>query len=154
MNEHIRLASIAQRFLDAANALSQRPRQNLGFPVPHYLAAHALELALKSHLAHRRATEPELKRIGHNLKAALARSARQVQEVVGNEGAAAIRGINPYYSAKELEYSAWGGGGRLISVPEVHYLIGAAERLLQHLLPTYRSELRAKQPARGGRTEG
>jgi hypothetical protein len=49
MAYHNRLLTLSRRFLKAANDLSHQGGQGWRYPVPHYLAGHALELALKAH---------------------------------------------------------------------------------------------------------
>ena len=143
MNEHIRLLSLAGRFLDAAKDLSTKGRQGLGFPVPHYLTGHAIELALKAHLADRGADEEALRKIRHNLKTALGRADATVNAVLTDEQRSASLEFNPYYSGKELEYTAWGQAGRMIRVPDVFYLLDAATNLVRHLDRAFRA-VRAK----------
>jgi len=128
---------MSDRFHEAAKDLSKDGRQGWGFPVPHYLAGHAIELALKAHLVHRGADERSLKSLGHDLEAAMRASNANLIAILTPEEEAAIRWINPYYEGKELEYTAFGAAGRMISVPDVSLLNSATEKLLRHLRATF-----------------
>jgi len=143
MPEHIRILSLSKRFLDAAKDLSQQGRQGWGFPVPHYLAGHAIELALKAHLADSGSNDAALRKLGHDLEKAMARSDAKVLAVLAQDEAA-IRWLNPYYAGKELEYTVEGAAGRMISVPDVSFLLRAAQKLHDHLDRAFRGEHRAK----------
>lgn len=144
MTEHIRLLSMSRHFLNAANALASRGGESYHFPVPHYLAGHAIELALKAHLAHKGASENRLKKLGHDLEKVLRRTDASVRAVLTDEQVTAIKWLNQYYAAKELEYTAWGASGRMISIPRVSYLIEAATNLVNHLDSVFRAERRAR----------
>ena len=145
MPEDIRLLQLAKRFLAASRDLASQGGPGHRFPVPHYLAAHAVELALKAHLAHRGTTEAQLKRIKHDLEEALRLSDASVHAVLTSGQETAIEWINPFYKGKELEYTAWGASGRLLSVPDVSYLVGAAVALTHYLDTRFRADLRLQQ---------
>lgn len=113
--------------------------------MPHYLAGHALELALKSHLVHGGANEDALKRVGHSLTAALKRSSPEVRALLQPEQVVAIDWLSPFYSGKELEYPAWGASGRLVTVPDLTYLVDAVDDIYRHLDGIYCAEVRAKR---------
>ena len=140
MAEHDRLLSLSGHFLQAANELEERSRDR--FPVPHYLAAHAIELALKAHLAHGGTSEKRLKKLGHDLEKVLARAHKTVRGVLTVEQVTAIEWINQYYAVKKLEYTAWGKSGRMISVPRASSLIQAAANIVGHLDGVFRAERR------------
>jgi len=130
MPEHIRFLSMSERFLNAAKALS-RPEHP--FPVPHYLAGHALELALKAHLLHRGADEKTLRKVSHDLEAALGEADQAVRDALKPEQLAAIKWLNAFYSGKVLEYPEIGKAGRMITIPEIRPLLAAAENLSDYL---------------------
>jgi hypothetical protein len=111
--------------------------------VPHYLAGHALELALKSHLVHRGANEQTLKNISHRLTTALKRSDASVSSLLQPEQVIAIKWLDAYYANKELEYPAWGGAGRHVRVPDLTYFVDATEAVYRHLNRIYRTEVKA-----------
>lgn len=145
MFEHVRMLTVAKRFLDAANSLSKQGGQLWGFPVPHYLAGHAIELALKAHLAHRGSDEASLKKLGHSLVKSLGKADTRIRATLTPEHIAAINGLDSYYAGKRLEYSAWGASGGLISIPDIAYLLQAGERLVEHLDGIFRAEARASR---------
>jgi len=103
----------------------------------------AIELALKADLVHRGASEAALRKLGHDLEAALARTDATVLAEVTPEQVDAIKWLNQYYAVKELEYTAWGASGRMISVPRASYLLDAGTRLVEHLDGVFRSAFRA-----------
>ncbi len=143
MNEHIRFLQLSKRFLTAAADLAQQGGKGWRYPVPHYLAGHALELALKAHLAHNGATGESLKDLGHDLVATLARADDGVRALVSPQQVVAIRWLNPYYRGKELEYPPKTTGVK--SVPEASYIMRAAERIVNHLDPIFRAEVRSRR---------
>ena|GEM_PF-6659420 len=75
----------------------------------YYLYCHAIELVLKSALAYCGVDEKSLRRIGHDLVAALEKVAENAPEIFNDtenwrKTKAIIGMINSYYKEKELEY--------------------------------------------------
>lgn len=143
MSEHIRLLQLSKRFLTAARDLSQQGGEGWRYPVPHYLAGHGLELALKAHLAHKGMTKRILKDLGHDLVAVLAQADVSVASLLTPQQVIAIGWFNPYYRGKELEYPAQTTG--LKSVPRASYFMEAAEKVMSHLDPIFRAEVRSRR---------
>jgi hypothetical protein len=129
-------ATLAHDFLLAATkvqspakseleALRQKPSL-----VAYYLAAHSVELALKSFLLVRGVSAHDLRgrAYGHNLAALLAASRKRRLGLVvklSERELRIIRLMNDMYSAKELEYRY--GGPRVL--PPYAELVHTAERL-------------------------
>lgn len=95
----------------------------------YYLAAHAIELALKAYLRSMGLELRELKEIGRNLGDALMRAAAiglmsRVSLTPGELEAVAM--IDDYYRGKELEYRVTG----FVHYPDVQVLLGVLEKLL------------------------
>jgi hypothetical protein len=143
MKDHIRYLNLSRQYIKAAVELSAQGGQGHRFPVPHYLAGHALELALKSHLVYRGADEKTLKNISHRLTTALERSDASVSQLLQHEQVVAIRWLDEYYARKELEYPAWGGAGGHVQVPDLTYFVDATKAVYRHLDRIYRAEVRA-----------
>lgn len=128
--------TLAQDFLAAATkvqapaktaieAFRQKPSL-----VAYYLAAHSVELALKSFLLVRGVSAQTLRgrAYGHNLAALLAESRRRRLGVIvklSDRELRVLRQMNETYSAKELEYRY--GGSRVL--PPYAELVRIAERL-------------------------
>jgi hypothetical protein len=87
-----------------------------------------------------------LRKTGHDLEKAMAGADAEATRDPDKEEDAEIRWINPYYAGKELEYIVEGAAGRMISVPDVSYLLGAAEKLHNHLDWQFHVEARAGKP--------
>ena len=107
------LARRAEEFAEAAEHLVTK--EDLG-PVSFvflFLVGHALELAYKSILLNRGATEDELKRIGHDLVKSRTKACAcfpgelsELEEAGTDE---VVDMISPYYKAKAFEYHITGG---------------------------------------------
>lgn len=130
-------AQHARDFLDAATR--EQARQRIGVSIPAYfLAARAIELALKAFLLLKGDTEKDLRAVSHDLAKALDRatslglgSAYNVRQ----ESDEAVRWINEYYAIKDLEYLTTG----YKSYPEFQYLETFASELLSSLAPRLRA---------------
>jgi len=138
---HIRFLDYSRRFITAAQDLSAQGGEGWRYPVPHYLACHAIELALKAHLIHRGMGERALVGIGHDLVACLARATAEVRGRLASQHVAAIDAINPDYSGHRLRY-ATGSTGVMRSAPPIVLLIGAAQLLVIDLDRQFRAERR------------
>ena len=106
------LARRAEEFAEAAEHLVTK--EDLG-PVSFvflFLIGHALELAYKSVLRNRGATEEELKKIGHDLiksrNKACARFPGELAELEEAGTNEVVAMISPYYKAKAFEYHTSG----------------------------------------------
>jgi HEPN domain-containing protein len=98
----------------------------------YFLAARAIELALKSYMLLQGQTEKDLRSVSHNLAAALDTAVSLGLPwllTVPAESEQAIRWINDYYASKDLEYPTTG----YKSYPEIRYLLEFAESLLARL---------------------
>jgi hypothetical protein len=151
MPMHVRLLSMSMTFRQGAKTVARREGQgevylDVDFPIPHYLAGHAIELALKAHLSHGGADEGDLIDLRHDLEKVMARADAIVLGVLGPEEIEAIRMLSPYYSGKRLEYPKEGTVGTMMTVPPVRYLLAAADKLIAHLDPIYRAEVAAARP--------
>jgi len=101
----IALWNEARVFFWAAEML---PKDNFSRSKPvYFLYCHSIELALKAKLFYSGINERELRKIGHDLQFALKKA--NLENLTDLERAKyTIELINPYYQAKELEYSVSG----------------------------------------------
>jgi hypothetical protein len=131
---------LADDFVTAGDRVASAERDRAS-PTPFYLYAHGIELALKAYLILRGFDDGGLRKVGHDLEAALAEAqANRLSEglALAPEGELAIRMINPYYEGKELEYLVTG----FKRYPTLGALARCARTLIQRLHPLIRSELR------------
>jgi len=110
------MARYAREFLEAAVALDDviGDKQEY-FPMPSvpvlYLAAHSIELGLKSFLLHEGKSLDELREFGHNLEKCLdtANQLNLSQLVIfESREIAALEALNELYSTKQLNYISTG----------------------------------------------
>lgn len=130
-------AQQAQQFLDAAKRESSTSGRPISLPA-YFLAGRSIELALKSYLLLEGRVERDLRRISHDLGAALdAAQASNLSSLltVAAESDQAVRWINDYYAVKDLEYPTTG----FKSYPPVHYLLNFSESLIGALQPRLRT---------------
>ncbi|MCR8960338.1 hypothetical protein M0765_022190 [Variovorax sp. S2] len=112
----IGMARYAHEFLEAAFAVDTHMGAKPGFeimaPVPAlYLVGHGCELTLKAFLLHKGATLQDIKKLGHDLSAALAEARSVDLDALvtfqdGEDGAFEL--LNDLYSTKQLEYIVTG----------------------------------------------
>ena len=136
-------SSFTFTFSAAAEELSKEGGEGHRYPVPQYLAGHAIELALKAHLAHCGLDERARRKLDHDLVAAFERARPDVQERLDRSHIAAIEALNPYYSGKQLEYPAESDEWR--TAPPFVLLHGAAECLIIYLDRVFREETNGSQ---------
>ena len=123
----------AQQYLEAAEWVFHQPNQSFSIP-GYFLAALALELAIKSFLLFRGNTEHELKEIGHDLSRGL--DAASQQGLCGfvdlqREHLAVITQLNWYYVSKDLEHVTTG----YKSYPNQRILIDTLQHLIDTITP-------------------
>ena len=118
----------ANEMLQAAKHLITVKRFELSQPL-HFLLGHALELAFKSYLCAKGASQKSLRAIGHDLVVAkeLAVTAG-IEELtlLDEQEHLAISMINEYYRRKEFEYRVTG----VKIYPEAKRLVELVEKLL------------------------
>lgn len=76
--------------------------------VAYFLFCHAIELGLKSFLVGRGATDAQLRRLGHDLEAALRCCEAHTTIQLSDEDRGTIAVLNSYYKEKEFEYLVTG----------------------------------------------
>jgi hypothetical protein len=132
----------AKDFLAAADReLKHSPPPSVSLTA-YFLVSRAIEVGLKSFLILEGATDSDLRRIGHDLAKAVDEAVQAgIADVVilPPEGEAAVRTINAYYSAKDLEYVTTG----FKSYPPLGQLTHYADTLLNGL----QMRIRAWRPA-------
>ena len=127
----ILFAQHARKFQDAAKREALRRKRGVSLPA-YFLAARAIELALKSYLLLEGHSERQLRDLRHGLSDCLdaANSAGLPGLVAASvESDYAVRWIDPYYREKDLEYPTTG----FKSYPEIKYLVGFCDSLLDAL---------------------
>ena len=134
----VNMLKLAQGFLAAGQRelAHARPR-TISLPA-YFLISRAIELGLKTFLLLGGAGAADLKKVGHDLvKAAAAAFAAGLSDVVAlpPEGELALRMINPYYAAKDLEYVTTGSK----QYPPAQHLAVYAEKLLAALTKPVRA---------------
>lgn len=95
----------AEDFLSAARAFL--PPDTRFSPVPYFLACRSIELSLKCFLIAAGVERAELKRLGHDLEAALIRAEELGIEThldVTPEERESLKNANAFYRHKEFEY--------------------------------------------------
>lgn len=130
-------AQHASAFLQAARRENEAAGILVSLPA-YFLVGRAIELALKSYLLLEGRTEKDLRRISHDLHAALDEALRAgLGEFAppSVEADQAIRWISSYYASKDLEYPTTGAK----SYPEISYLVDFATDLLARLAPRLRA---------------
>src|SRR5262245_43895341 len=129
-------AEQANEFLEAARREFGQRGVGISFP-GYFLVSRALELAFKSFLLLKGQSEAQLRRVGHDLERSLSDARTHgLDEVIklAPEHEAAVRMVNVYYLAKDLEYPTTG----YKSYPEARYLLDCATQLLDRLHPHLR----------------
>jgi hypothetical protein len=143
----------AKRFLEAAQYMSapmwshNRPLRWASVLIPEFLLGRAVELTLKSHLAHKGADEATLRNIGHDLITALVLSDAEIRALLNDEETNALRHLSYYYADKFLEYPLAGTKTRGYSMPPPDVLIKATARLIRHLNPLVKEEVAERMRA-------
>ena len=134
-------AKHAEEFLDAARREKDHATMHTSLPA-YFLVGRSIELALKSFLLLEGRVEADLRRVSHDLVAALELAQRHGLASlvkIAPESEEALRWINEYYQSKDLEYPTTG----YKSYPQLRYLEEFASTLLAGLQP----RLRAWRPA-------
>src|SRR5690348_12482498 len=132
----ILFAQQAQQFLDAAKREATESSRSISLPA-YFLVGRSIELALKSYLLLQGQQERDLRKISHDLGAALdAAQALGLSSLltVAPESDQAVRWINDYYAIKDLEYPTTG----FKSYPPIHYLLNFSASLIAAVQPSLR----------------
>jgi hypothetical protein len=123
------LVRYAIEFFEAAEKLRGEEEELCDAPVT-YLYAHSIELSLKAYLVKHGASEPELRRIGHDLVECWNRAKQYGLEShlrSAGEISETLELLNPYYRQKEFEYISVG----FKQIPKIIFLHNSAGTLLE-----------------------
>ena len=124
---------LSRDYLDAGTKLdiTQNPFK-VCMPA-YFLFGHAIELAFKSFLISQGITEKELRKLGHDLEAAMqaAFSHETLDVYLSETQQSAIIMLNPYYLGKELEYLAVG----VKTFPDIIEVAATAHALVMGVKP-------------------
>jgi hypothetical protein len=129
-------AQLSRAFLETARREVAVAGMLVSMPA-YFLVGRSIELAFKSYLLLEGRGETDLKRLSHDLSAALDEAVAlglSAVAPVSAEADAAVRWISPYYDSKDLEYPTQG----YKSYPEIRYLVDFANQLLTSLEPRLR----------------
>lgn len=102
---YVGLLTYAKEFANAASTVSEHGQGPGRYVVAAYLYGHSIELALKSILSKHGVTDEGLRKIGHNLSNCLKKVLLlPEQEFVDEALHGIVKGLNPTYGKKHLEY--------------------------------------------------
>jgi hypothetical protein len=126
----------AREFLEAGEREAQIRSPEVSIPA-YFLLGRALELALKSFLLLHGWMEADLRKVGHDLEAALREAlGAGVADMVeiSEEESEAIAALNIYYASKDLEYVKTGAK----SYPDHQVLTRVCRRIVEGIGPAVR----------------
>lgn len=146
MSYHRRLLTYSKRYLAAAEDLSKAGGEGWRFPVPHYLAFHAFELALKASLSERGCTEKALIALGHDVEKVLKQVDTPVSALLTANERIYVDWLNRVYRAKDFEYPRHlehhHNELTIYRVPPARSVLRMVSKVVTHLDAQFRSDAR------------